>query len=115
MLNHQEALELERATARAAREGTTIIGRGRRKADGVRVFAVASSRDATRAYLVAVETGRLVCECPSRKVCKHRAIVHAALVAEATARRVAREAAEAATRRESAPLRSNTRPFSLYR
>ncbi|MBF6591629.1 MAG: hypothetical protein IVW57_14045 [Ktedonobacterales bacterium] len=108
MLNGQEALELERAMARAAKEGTRIIGRGTRKSDGARVFVVSSSRDQFRGYIVVVHASHLACECPSRKVCKHRALVHLALKKE-------RDAAQAAKDRDTAPLYRSNAPFSLFK
>jgi hypothetical protein len=121
-VNGQEAAELERATARAEREGVRILARGHRKIDGARIFVVSSAHHALQGYIVAVVGGRLQCECPSRRICKHRALVHAELVREATARtaaRVERERATAAvgtTRREDAPLALNTPAvFSLFR
>lgn len=70
---------------RATREGVRIIGSGHRKADGKRLFAVSSSKDATRAYMVVVLHDQLVCDCQAGqggKYCKHRATVTARLYEE---------------------------------
>ncbi len=127
---------MERATARAEREQIYIMARGHRKADGARVFVVSSARNPIQGYIVALSGGRLQCECPSRKVCKHRALVHAELVREAAeeaAHVAAMDTAEdawlltragaaalaahraQAERREAAPLAHSSAAFSMWR
>lgn len=81
----QQRAQAERAYARAQAQGVHIIGSGTRKADGKRVFAVSSSKDETRAYVVVVLGDQLVCDCPAGqggKYCKHRATVTARLYEE---------------------------------
>jgi hypothetical protein len=73
------------ATERAIAEHITIAAYGRIKATGARFFLVNSSHHDTQ-YTVLVHPDRLECNCPAGqhgRICKHRACVHAALVAEA--------------------------------
>ena len=117
---------LDAAIERAQRQSIRVAGRGIRKADGARVFAVTSASQPGRWYLVAIEGGpqgaRLHCDCPARSYCKHRAAVHEALRAELEASRQAdaQADAQAATAareriREAAVLARNDRPFSIWR
>src|SRR5690242_15936607 len=73
---------LDAALARAERDGIQVTGQGVRKADGARIFTVSSASQPGRWYLVAIEAGRLHCDCPARGYCKHRAAVHVRLSAE---------------------------------
>jgi hypothetical protein len=73
------------ATERALSEHITIAAWGRIKATGAKFFLVNSSHHETQ-YTVLVHADRLACSCPAGqhgRICKHRAAVHAALVAEA--------------------------------
>jgi hypothetical protein len=114
---------LDAALARAERDGIQVTGQGVRKADGARIFTVSSASQPGRWYLVAIEAGRLHCDCPARSYCKHRAAVHARLIAErreaereAGSQHAARlEVAEREQAREAAILARNTRPFSIWR
>ena len=81
-MTQTERAALDRALARAERDGIAVMGQGTRKGDGARVFAVSSASQPGRWYLVAIEAGRLHCDCPARSYCKHRAAVHARLIAE---------------------------------
>jgi hypothetical protein len=75
------------ATDRAILEGITIAAKGTIKATGARFILVNSSHHDTQ-YTVLVHADRLECSCPAGqhgRICKHRAAVHAALVAEANA------------------------------
>jgi hypothetical protein len=79
----QQASELQQAILRAQRDGITILARGTRKSDGARVWGVTSkSTHDHRLHQVVQVGGRLLCDCPSRVICKHRGLVHADLVAE---------------------------------
>jgi hypothetical protein len=72
-----------RATERALSEHITIAARGSIKSSGARFFLVNGARGSQ--YTVLVHATRLECSCPAGahgKVCKHRACVHAALLAE---------------------------------
>jgi hypothetical protein len=73
------------ATERALAEHITIAAAGRIKSTGAKFFLVNSSHHDSQ-YTVLVHADRLACNCPAGqhgRVCKHRAAVHAALVAEA--------------------------------
>lgn len=118
---------LDAALARAERDGIAVVGQGTRKSDGARVFAVSSASQPGRWYLVVIEAGRLHCDCPARSYCKHRAAVHARLIAERETSQRAAEcgaerqhakrlvAAEREQAREAAILARNARPFSIWR
>jgi uncharacterized Zn finger protein len=118
---------LDAALARAERDGIAVMGQGTRKSDGARVFAVTSASQPGRWYLVVIEAdgqaGRLHCDCPARSYCKHRAAVHARLLAEREASQREAErlhaerlaASEREHAREAAILYRNTRPFSIWR
>jgi hypothetical protein len=69
--------ELEQAIIRAQRDGIVILARGTRKSDGARVWGVTSkSTHDYRLHQVVEVGGRLICDCPSRVICKHRGLVH---------------------------------------
>lgn len=108
---------LDAALARAERDGIRVTGRGIRKADGARVFAVSSASQPGRWYLVAIEGAQLVCDCAAGqhgRMCKHRGAVRQRLEAErATAAQAAQTEREAA--RERAILARNDRPFSIFK
>ncbi|HEV2459389.1 MAG TPA: hypothetical protein VGS80_13595 [Ktedonobacterales bacterium] len=75
------------ATERALAEHITIAAWGRIKATGAKFFLVNSSQHDSQ-YTVLVHQDSLECNCPAGqhgRVCRHRACVHAALVAEANA------------------------------
>jgi uncharacterized Zn finger protein len=72
------------ATERALAEHITIAALGTIKATGAKFFLVNGSHGGQ--YTVLVHADRLACNCLAGqhgRVCKHRAAVHAALVAEA--------------------------------
>jgi uncharacterized Zn finger protein len=99
------------AIDRATLENITIAARGSIKATGARFFLVNGSHGAT--YTVLVYADRLSCSCAAGQhgiVCKHRAAVHQALVAE-------RSAADdsAAARRETAPLYRSNDALSIWK
>lgn len=71
---------LERAYIRAQRLGVHIAGRGRRRVDGVPLFAVTSASQPGRWHVVLALPARLVCDCVARGPCTHRAVVHAELM-----------------------------------
>jgi len=84
-MTSQQRDELQQAILRAERDGITILARGTRKSDGARVWGVTSkSKHDHRLHQVVQVGGRLLCDCPSRVICKHRGLVHADLVAEAS-------------------------------
>lgn len=122
-MTQTERAALDKALARAERDGIAVMGCGIRKSDGAQVFAVSSASQPGRWYLVAIEGGRLHCDCPARSYCKHRAAVHARLIAERRAAEheaalvhAARlEVAERERAREAAILARNNRPFSIWR
>ena len=94
-MSTEQRSELDRAIERAQRDGIVILARGTRKSDGARIWGVSSkSSHDYRLHQVVQVGGRLLCDCPSRVICKHRGLVHADLVAErmakpATPRKVA--------------------------
>jgi uncharacterized Zn finger protein len=99
------------ATDRAILEHITTAAQGSIKATGARFFLVNGSHGAQ--YTVLVYADRLSCSCAAGQhgiVCKHRAAVHQALVAE-------RSAAEssAAARRETAPLERSNDALSMWK
>lgn len=135
---------LDAALARAERDGIQVTGQGVRKSDGARIFTVSSASQPGRWYLVVIEDGRLHCDCPAKTYCKHRARVHARLIAEHAASQAAQiaqgihevsqgvdevsklreaerqhakrlAASEREQAREAAILYRNTRPFSIWR
>ncbi len=126
-MTQTQRAELDRALARAARDGIQVTGQGTRKSDGARIFTVSSASQPGRWYLVVIEAGRLHCDCPAQSYCKHRAAVHARLIAELEAERHAAECeaelahaarltvAEREQAREAALLARNNRPFSIWR
>jgi hypothetical protein len=75
------------ATERALAEHITIAALGTIKATGAKFFLVNSSHHDSQ-YTVLVHQHSLECNCPAGqrgRICKHRACVHQALVAEANA------------------------------
>lgn len=76
----------ERALFRAREAGLEVMARGRRKADGARIFAVNSTSSPDRWRVVVVAGDHLECDCPAGKhgrMCVHRAIARAELLKEA--------------------------------
>jgi hypothetical protein len=72
------------ALERALSDGCRIAGKGTMKANGATVYAVTSSAEAHRWYLVSVRGLCLTCNCPAgqhNRYCKHRALVRAAMIA----------------------------------
>ena len=116
----EQRSELDRAIERVQRDGITILARGTRKSDGARVWGVTSkSTHDFKLHQVVQVRQTLICDCPSRVICKHRGLVHLDLAGELAALKAA-EVAEArmqATRRESAPIAyaGADRPFSIYK
>ncbi len=104
---------VERACERARQTGLWVVGHGHRRIDGAEVFAVPSMRHPeTQWWLVAVVDGRLACDCPAGRqgrMCQHRGAVHAFLAAGLLAARSARQTAS------SPRLRTDTRPFSIWK
>jgi uncharacterized Zn finger protein len=99
------------ATDRAILEHITIAAKGSIKATGARFFLVNGSHGAQ--YTVLVYADRLSCSCAAGQhgiVCKHRAAVHAALVAE----RITFSIDEVA-RRETAPLYRSNDALSIWK
>ena len=119
-MTSQQRSELDRAIERAQRDGIVILARGTRKSDGARIWGVTSrtSHDHQLHQVVEVEH-RLICDCPSRVICKHRGLVHLDLAAEHAAIKAAQlaEARQQAERRERAPIAyaSAGRPFSMWK
>ncbi len=116
----EQRSELDRAIERARRDGIVILARGIRKSDGARIWGVTSksSHDHRLHQVVEVEH-RLICDCPSRVICKHRGLVHLDLAGELAALKVA-EVAQArlqAARHDTAPIAyaGASRAFSLYK
>ena len=116
----EQRSELDRAIERAQRDGIVILARGTRKSDGARIWGVTSktSHDHQLHQVVEVEH-RLICDCPSRVICKHRGLVHLDLAGEHAALKAA-EVAEArlqAARRETARIAyaGADQPFSIYK
>lgn len=87
-MTQEQKNTIEKALERAAREGIRIIGRGHMTADGSRFWLVSSKTYATtnRAYIVRCLGDHLECNCQASDICKHRAVVHVELKAEAEAR-----------------------------
>jgi hypothetical protein len=105
--------ELERACERAQKAGLRVVGHGYRHIDHAEVYAVPSMRNVNHWHLVAVVGGRLACDCPAGqhgRMCAHRGCVHAFLV-EGVKAAVARSARQATGPR----LRTDTRPFSIWK
>jgi hypothetical protein len=93
----EQRSELDRAIERAMRDGIVILARGTRKSDGARVWGVSSkSTHDYRLHQVVQVGGRLLCDCSASRgsvICKHRGLVHVALVEE---RRIQAQPATAA-------------------
>ena len=81
-MTQQQASDLERALLRAHRRGIHILGSGRRKPDGVRVFLTNSGSCSDGTHFVTLVGQRLTCDCAARVVCVHRAVVHQRLLDE---------------------------------
>ena len=99
------------ASARALAEHITIAAKGSIKATGARFFLVNGSHGSQ--YVVLVHADRLECSCLAGqhgKVCKHRASVHAALVAERTTFSI-----DEVARRETAPLYRSNDVISIWK
>ncbi len=116
----EQRSELDKAIERAQRDGIVILARGIRKSDGCRVWGVSSkSTHDYRLHQVVEVDHRLICDCPSRVICKHRGLVHLDLAGELAALKAA-EVAQArlqATRHDIAPIAyaSADQPFSIYK
>src|SRR5262245_37229412 len=94
MMTPEQKHKLAAALDRARESGCRVLATGART-EGVRFIAVSSSGNDAAAYLLVIEEGRLICPCKGgRHLCKHRAVAHAWLVAEATkARQIAAKVA----------------------
>ena len=111
-LSSQQRDELEHAILRAQRDGIVILARGTRKRDGARVGGVTrKSIPDYRLHQVVEVGGRLICDCPSRVICKHRGLVHQALVAEAAAA----AASQPRPAHETAPLARSNAAISMWK
>ncbi len=86
MVSEQQQEALERALRRARANGLSIVGEGHWRQGGARFLVVGSASEEGRFHLVTILAGRLVCDCPSRALCQHRALAHEALVEEAARR-----------------------------
>src|SRR5437879_5644845 len=84
-----QASTLAKALDRALKQGVRVVARGYYKASGVRFIAVSSGTMPGHAYPVAIFDTHLSCPCAAQGICKHRALVHALLVAERRAQRQA--------------------------
>jgi hypothetical protein len=117
--------QFDRALARATVEGLRIIGRGTIKATGQKFYAVSSSTG-DGCYVVIIAGQALVCNCPARGYCKHRALVRHTVMSEAAAAQAAAPIACAQpaleepmreddwARETALPMRQDTGP-RLYR
>ena len=79
----EQRSDLDRAIARAHRDGIRIAAHGR--VHGQRAFWVTSASRPTREHLVTVTDGQLVCHCSGGwygPICTHHALVHERLVTE---------------------------------
>lgn len=75
----------EHALVRARRRGIQVTSKGKRRSDGAEVYSVSSGSVAGRWHLVVVAGKRLVCDCEASRygrMCSHRAVVRARLLAE---------------------------------
>jgi len=112
----QAALECAKAA------GCRILGTGMQAGNGARMIVVSNSHNAA-AYVVAVDGGHLTCGCPGgryNRLCMHRALAHAFLVAEDNAARQQTQqpekpATRPAYRRDQARGYNNGRAISLWR
>lgn len=103
----------EAALNRAEQTGCRIVGKGTVKATGLTFYGVQSGANM---YHVVVRADRMVCDCAAGQqgiVCKHRCLVHAAMVTRAAT--VAQKAVETHTDYDSAPLIQFPQPRRLYR
>lgn len=64
----------ERALDRAHRNGLAVVGDGHWRQGGARFLVVGSASEPSRFHLVTLYPGRLVCDCPARALCQHRAL-----------------------------------------
>src|SRR5258707_9944924 len=111
-MTSQQYSELEQAILRAQRDGIVILARGTRKSDGARVWGVTGkSTHDYRLHQVVEVGGRLPCDCRSRVICKHRGLVHQALVAEAPAA----AASQPRPAHETAPLARSNAAISMWK
>jgi hypothetical protein len=96
----------------------TVIRAGA-NSNGDRQFAVTSESGGAGNFRLVVEVcGRLVCSCPAGhygRACKHTSAVGNFLLEQVKQSLDRAEAARRAAWRESAPVRSNSRPFSIWR
>lgn len=109
-MNAAQNTQLTAAIERASKAGLRILGTGQRKSDGARLIVVTSSRSQVRAWPVAIVGGHLECPCEAGRlgrICSHRGLVYAHLLAEANAARSA--AAAAPTDADATPPTSPAR------
>jgi len=109
--------ELDRAISRATAAGVEVCGHGHMKVTHDRLFCVASQRDQNHWHIVRLVAGsdgsRLVCDCPSRVICVHRAACHMELVVEAARREYAAAQVTASLERDSANDRRDADRWEL--
>ncbi|HEX6818530.1 MAG TPA: hypothetical protein VF120_09165 [Ktedonobacterales bacterium] len=103
-MSQQQHGALAKALQRAHHNGLSVIGRGTWDSGGARFLVVGSASEPGRFHLVTIYPGRLVCDCPSRVLCTHRALAHEELAREAREAQELRMIADAIdrTRRELA-------------
>ncbi len=94
-MTQAQASTLAKALDRALKQGVRVVARGYYKASGVRFIAVSSGTVPGRAYPVSIFDTHLSCPCKAEGICKHRALVHALLVAKRKAQRQAEHDARA--------------------
>jgi translation elongation factor EF-Ts len=96
MMNQTQRDQLEKAYLRAEKSGVHITGKGSRKSDGATIYTVSSKSQPNTWHLVTVAGAHLICDCPARTLCMHRAVVYVRLLAERQVEqeRVAREEQE---------------------
>jgi len=80
-MDAQTTQQYERALARAKAEGIRIVGES--AYNGHRAWVVQNpAHDGHYVVRLAAGAKELTCNCPTRVPCKHRALCHAALLAE---------------------------------
>lgn len=100
--------DLDRAIERATTDGIIVLAQGRRKRDGARLFWTNSHSHPNGGHIVVWVRNRLICNCPARQVCKHRAAVHMHLVNRAAGAQAGTEVIVEALQRETVAQRGST-------
>jgi hypothetical protein len=122
-MTQQQLSDLDRALLRANRRGILILATGTRKPDGARIYLTNSGSLEDGTHWVIVSGNRLTCDCASRVICVHKAIVHARLVSEHAAALVVQAAKQrdiqAANGTKAGPEhaapRTDNRAFSIFK